>query len=307
CAVAPVANVTLTGSLHSIAVDGGSLWIADSASTPDAGANVGAFDVAAASTDCANWMSTFTKNAVDPSPLGADDVIVPLDLVSTASGVLLYYELFALDASQPFGLRGLGTGLAIRDVATGHFTPTSDLLWSPDRPTYGQSALVVGSDLFVWGCQGVAPLDDACFVAKASANPASAASYSYWNGLGWSSNADDAVAIVHAGGSVSVRVDPSRSSAFLMTYVPPLGDTLVVRSSLAPEGPWSGPITLARCSLDGANGNRFCAGGEQHPELASTAATLALTYDAVAFESDGGFGPPTAPVLANVPVPSSLP
>jgi hypothetical protein len=74
-----------------------------------------------------------------------------------------------------------------------------------------------------------------------------------------------------------------------MTYVPPLGSTIVARRAIAPEGPWSAPETLASCGLAGAGPGAFCGGGEQHPELvAPGATTVAVTYGAQTLATDAG-------------------
>jgi len=307
---------TLAGDARSLGLaDGGAIWIVDQATTPDGGlALPAAFVVGSERADagCGGGSATFAGSAVAPSPLAPNGLIAPLDLVATSAGPALYYQLFASDPTQPLGLRALGVGLAPRDPTTGMFVPTSELLWSADRPTYGGSALSVGGTVFVWGCTSSGAFTSDCFVAKASdAEVASTAGYSYWTGDDWSSSADDAAPVTQGGGVVSVRPDATRAGRWLMTYVPPLGNTLVIRSAIAPEGPWSAPVTLASCALDGAGPGAFCGGGEQHAELATTgSATLALTYDAQTFVTDAG-SPLDArafwPQLVTLPIPPSLP
>jgi hypothetical protein len=290
--------------------DGTSLWIVDQADVQDAGLVLGAgFAVRAARADCTGWNTTFLGSVIDPSPLEPDGLVAPLDPIETGTGEALYYEVFAPDPSQPLGLRALGVGLAPRDPSRGAFVPTSDLLWPADRPVYGTSALSIGGTVYAWGCKGAGFLSADCFVAKASSLAASSsAAYSYWAGDHWSTNADDAVAVAQAGSTVSVRPDPARPEHWLMTYVPPLGTALVVRSAIAPEGPWSAPQTLGECGIE-AGAGAFCGGAQQHPELVAGGAGLVLTYDARTFATDSGAAPSAFwPRLAGViPLPPALP
>jgi hypothetical protein len=301
----------MAGDLHSVAApDGGSLWVADQASGPDGGVTLAAtFAVGAgAGSGCAGWSPQFVGTAFDPSPVDPQGLLVASDLVGTPQGLAAYYVLFAADPTMAFGLRLLGYGVAPQNPATGRFTPTGELLWSADRPSYGSSAMVAGGWLYVHGCKSNAPLTDDCYIARADpASLQSTAAYGYWSGSGWSPNPDDSVPIASAGGTVSVRPDPAGQSRFLMTYVQPFGTSLMARSAIAPEGPWSAPVELALCDLDPAIPGAFCGGGEQHPELAS-GGQLVLSYDDRTFATDAGTNVNGFwPKLVALDVPSSLP
>lgn len=301
----------LAGDTRSLSLaDGGALWVVDHATLADGAASSPAVIAvgAGARADCASWTATLQGSALAASPIEPQGLLGPLDLVAGNDGPALYYQLFAFDSSAPLGLRSLGVGLAPQDPASGTFVPTSELLWAAGRPTYGGGALRVGDLVYVYGCASSGFLTDDCFVARADASAlASTAAYTYFTGAAWSPNADDAASIVQAGGPVSVRPDPGGKPRFLMTYIPPLGDTLVVRSATAPEGPWSAPVTLASCDLDGAGSGAFCAGGRQHPELVPGGSFLALTYDAASFASDAGDTNAFWPHLVTIEIPAALP
>jgi hypothetical protein len=301
---------SLAGDSRSLAFDdGGTLWVVDDAVMSDGGTVSPAAILVGlgARADCTAWSSSFEGAATGPSPLEDGGAISALDLVATSTGPALYYTVFAHDPSAPLGLRSLGVGIAMGTPA-GSFVLTSDLLWTPDRPTYGGSALRVGDTVFVWGCKSTGAFSADCFVARAgAASLDSASAYTYWAGHAWSANVDDATPVTSAGGVVSVRPDPTRAGRLLMTYVPPLGDTLVVRSAMAPQGPWSAPVTLAACDLEGAGSGSFCTGGQQHPELATGAPRIALTYDARTFTPDAGTGAAFWPKLVTLEVPEALP
>jgi hypothetical protein len=303
-------SLGLTGDLRSIAQsDGSSLWVADQATLPDGGTGPAAIAVGPGATaDCAGWGATLTNPAFAPSPLAPSGLLTPLDLVSMPGGLGLYYELFVSDPTQTLGLRELGVGLAIRDPSSNLFVPTSDLLWSPDRPSYGTSVLVVGGTAYTFGCSSTGAFSASCFVARAdAANLASTAGYTYWTGESWSDDVDDAAPITQASGTVSVRPDPTGELRYIMTFVPPLGDTLVAENAPAPEGPWSGPVTLAACDLTGAGAGSFCAGGQQHPELASSSRPLVLSYDARSFADAGAPADAFWPHLVVLALPAALP
>ncbi len=285
--------VSLAGDARSLPLaNGDALWVVDQGALPDGGSALSpTFLVAGgARADCTAWSATFEGPAFAPSPLAPNGLLVALDLVQGSEAPALYYELFVYDAAAPLGLRALGYGLAPEDAATGHFVPTSELLWSSDRPAYGGSALRMGNAVYVYGCASAGFLTDDCFVARADPSRlASTAAYTYWTGDRWSSNPDDAAPIAQGGGIISVRPAKGGATGFVMTYVPPLGSTVVARRAIAPEGPWSAPETLASCDLQGAGPGAFCGGGQQHPELLPPGAkTLTLTYDARTFATDAG-------------------
>jgi hypothetical protein len=307
---------SLAGDAHSLSsavpsADGGTgaLWVVDQAVTTDGGTESPAAIAvgASASGGCAGWSSTFEGAGTTESPLEDGGAIVPLDLVATSSGPALYYQVAAPDPTAPLGLRALGFGVAAMG-ASGKFAMTADLLWTPDRPAYGSSALRIGDVVFTWGCKSTDAFDADCFVAQVpAAHVEDASAYTYWAGHAWSSEVDDATAVVSAGGAVSVRPDPRGAGRLLMTYVPPLGSTILVRSAIAPQGPWSTPVRLGACDLSGAGPGSFCSGGEQHPELVAGQDAIALTYDARSFTPDAGTPAAFEPRLATFAVPSELP
>jgi hypothetical protein len=299
--------------LHSIADgDGGSLWLAGQGSSQDGGpVIVPGFDLApGAQASCAAWNAGFLGSAFDPSPIEPMGFVAGQDMVATPSGLAAYYTLYAPDSTRALGIRLVGYGLAPRDATTGRFAPTSELLWSADRPGYGSSAIPIGGMVYVHGCRSSGPFTEDCFVARAlPGDLASPAGYTYFTGDHWSQNPDDAASVVQGVGDVSVRPDPTGRPRFLMTYVPPLGNTIVARSAIAPEGPWSAPVTLGACALDPALAGAFCGGGEQHPELLGAAGRLVVSYDARTFDGDAAVAAgPTAtwPRIVTVEVPAGL-
>jgi len=286
CRVLP--GVALTGDLRSIASDVTVDFLDDRGN---------GYAAAAPRADC-GWNTRALGKIVAASPIRADAIVSPLDLVRSDSGVALYYAVYVPDSSAAFGVRSIGVGVALGPDG-GPFAPTSELLWSADRATYGTSALREGDRVYAYGCFDTAPLVVDCYVARAPASSlANAAAYEYFDGAAWSTNPDDARSIAKAGTSISVRRDGDR---FVMTFVPPLGRTIQARTAIAPEGPWSSPSTLATCDLSGAGADAFCGGATQHAIAGLAPHAIALTYSARSFA--GARGEAFAPRLVVLPVP----
>jgi hypothetical protein len=301
----------VAGDLHSVETpDGGSLWIASQISAQDGAVTLAPeLGVPSGSGPDCDWSVQVGGTAFDPSPGDAGGLVAALDLVEVPAGLFAYYALYTSDPTMAFGIRLLGYGIAPQDPATGRFAPSSELLWSADRPNYGASAFFANGWVYLHGCKSNAPLTDDCYVARAdAASVASSAGYTYWSGSSWSSNPDDAASIAAAGGSVSVRPGASGPGRYLMTYVEPFGTSLVARSAVAPEGPWSAPVELARCELDPLIPGAFCGGAEQHPELVVASASVVLSYDARTFATDAGADARAFwPRIVSLGVPSTLP
>ncbi|XYH93655.1 DUF4185 domain-containing protein [Sorangium sp. So ce1128] len=286
--------------------DGSVLWMFDTARTTDGedipNAALSAPEVLGA--DCG------AKAASPPAPAFApprgDVILGALDGVALDTGPAFYVARYQVDPSAPLGLRLEGTGLARRDSMTGLFVPGETLLWSADRPGYGYSAVRSGDHVYTYGCRADGAFSAACFVARARVEDVgSTTGYTYFTGSGWSHNPDDAAQIAEAG-SISVRFSASRRR-WLMTHVQPLGRELLLRVAVAPEGPWSAPITLGACDLAGADESAFCGGAHQHPEAAPEG-SLALTYGVHSFSPDSSAGAEAYwPRLTVLELPSQMP
>ncbi len=86
------------------------------------------------------------------------------------------------------------------------------------------------------------------------------------------------------------------------------GTSLQARTAIAPEGPWSGPIEMARCTLDPAIPGVFCGCAAQHREIASHPGQVVLSYDDRSLSSDAGPHLPGAwPRVVTTDVPATLP
>ena len=241
--------------------------------------------------------------AFAPSPLGSGYIISPLDVVRVGDAVWSYYQLFRLDSSAAFGVVSAGFGIAQYENTSSQFVPTANLLWPGEGPSFGASALVIGTDAYVWGCSQESNRTQACFGAHAlSASIDDPNAYEYATGAGfYTSDASAALPILD--GAAGVHVRPHSSGRWFATYAPALGGGLVVRSSLGPMGPFSQPHDLLTCDL--GNGD-FCVGGEQHPEIDPEANTIAVSYAPTSFNGTPP-GDRYWPRLVFAPLPDALP
>jgi hypothetical protein len=57
---------------------------------------------------------------------------------------------------------------------------------------------------------------------------------------------------------------------FVFVYTESIFGIIVMRTADAPEGPWSGPVTLYHCPEMKISHNVFCYAGKGHPELSAT-------------------------------------
>jgi hypothetical protein len=241
--------------------------------------------------------------AFAPSPLGSQYLIAPLDMVTVGTAVWSYYQLVALDASAPLGVKLEGTGIAPFNAVTGQFVPTADLLWAGDALAFGESAVAVGNDVYAYACSTDANGNPVCYGAHVDAsaidNPAA---YEFSQGAGFfTSDPSQALPVVDGPGGLSVR--QHASGRWLATYIRPLDSVVKVRSAVTPLGPFSEEYDLFSCPLGTGD---FCSGGNRHPEADVDANTIAVSFAAATFASESA-GSRYWPRLAFVRLPDALP
>lgn len=307
----------VTGRVSSVAMpDGRTLWIVGSLHTASGNVtSAGAWVATTAQVDTclsgAGWVGGAPRSVLAPSPLGADMTLAALAPVRAGSDAYLYYALSRPAPGEPFGTHLMGYGIARWDAASERFVPTSTLLWTGDRPDYGSAVVVDGATAYVYGCKNSGFLRDDCYVARAPVNRLDdSRAYEYsTSGGNWSAQPDDAWPVVTGvGDPVSVMRDAARHH-YVMVYVPPLGDTLAVRSGLGPDGPWSAPFDVARCALP--DKDAFCGSLALHPELAARIppGSVAASYAISTFTPGAADAAPEAywSRLVTLPLPRELP
>ena len=256
----------LSGGLRSVPQSAGLLVIADDAQIGHA--NVPSLQVLAPSSSSASdcLASAAFVGGVPSSALPAS--LAPLAAVSLGGAVTLY-----VNRPSGFGVAALGASSV----------PVP--LWTSDRPAFGTAAVIDDGNVYAYGCLGARFLDGDCFLARAPASSiASIGAYQYYVGSErWSPRVEDAWPMTSGATAVDVAPLPSLGR-WLMAYAGPLGTTIIVRSGLSPQGPWSGPIEVAQCNL--ADGDMFCSDVRLHPALAAPAGSIALSYAIASLASD---------------------
>jgi Domain of unknown function (DUF4185) len=206
--------------------------------------------------DCFAGAELLDHELLDPAALGPGQSYAARAPVAAGGKRYLYYDLYVPAPGEPFGVKRGGTGVAEWDDAARRFVPSSSLLFTGDRASYGGAALAEGDYVYVYGCTGGFP-EAECSVARVPTDRVTDESaYEFYTGGGhFSADVDEAWAMVGAGDPLAVRYDEARAR-WLMVYAAPLGSTITMRSGLSPFGPWSQPIEAASCELPG--GDAFC-------------------------------------------------
>jgi hypothetical protein len=313
--------ISLRASGQSLdAGDGHWLWLFESVQGSDTSwPTPGAIVSAGPASDCFSGVpfdgSPSPAPHIDTATLGPDGFVAPLDGARTASGSILYVSVYKYVPEEPFGVRAEGLTVAQKDESTGQYRISPTFLWTADRPSFGTSVLVDRGFVYAYGCRTIpGTLSAHCFVARApEAEVDVRSSYRYFDGGGnWIADIELAAPIAEAGSAASVRRYPGQDR-YLMSYVPPLGNTIVVRAGLGPEGPWSAPVPAATCDVPADDPGAFCAGAVQHPEIAAgPAGAIAVSYSIASLSSDAAARIQAArerywPRLAIIPWPQALP
>jgi len=259
----------LSGGLRSVAQPGGLLFIADDARVQ--GTTVQSLQVqvltSSSASDC--LASASFPGGTPSSALPA--ALSPLAAVSIGGAVSLY-----VDQPSGYGVAALGASS----------TPVP--LWTSDRPAFGTAAAVDDDgNVYAIGCIAARFLDGDCYVARAPASSiASIGAYQYYVGSErWSPRIEDAWPMTSGATAVDVVPLPSLGR-WLMAYAGPLGTTIIVRSGLSLQGPWSAPIPVAQCDL--ADGDMFCTDVRLHPALAAPPGSIAVSYAIASLSPDAG-------------------
>jgi hypothetical protein len=255
------------------------LWAFDGALTPGSRSDGIIARVNVSDGACPGSLSQ-AAIALPPSATESD-FARPLALARAGDDIWLFYETWRFDPSAAFGVKTVGRGVGKFTASSGSFT-RGGLLWTADRPAYGQAALVDGGWLYAYGCSGSADgWSRDCYVARVPvASISDGTAWQYATGVGqFTNHVDDAQPILTGVGDLSVH--RHASGRLLLTYVKPLDTLLQVRSALGPTGPFSAAHALGQCE---ASQGTFCVGAVQHPELDPDARTIAVTFARASFD-----------------------
>lgn len=153
-----------------------------------------------------------------------------------------------------------------------------DLLFDQNEPSFGSAALITGGMLYVYGCgMPTNSSDKGCRLGRVSpSNVLDRSAWTYYAGNGaWSAQIGDAVPVFTGDNILSVAWN-NYLQQYVAVYSAPLSQSVVMRSSHYPEGPWSSEAT-AFTAMQPASGNVYDA--HAHPEYdANGGQTVYVTY-----------------------------
>lgn len=187
----------------------------------------------------------------------------PQALVSDGERALVFYIDMATGSDGMWDFESLSGSVAIWDDPSAPATRVEPPLFSDEEPDWGAAAVLVGSDVFAYACEG--GLDKPCKLAKvpfASATDRSA--YRFYDGASWSEDWKDAVELFDGAPLFSVYFN-DHLDRFVAIYMQPAGNEMRVHTAPAPEGPWSDYAALGEGQK--ADEGAFDYALIAHPEL----------------------------------------
>jgi len=227
-------------------------------------------------------------NSCQVQPCGVGWSIWPSAMITdpVSNHGLVFYTVQSTD---PSGFKGVGSSVAIWSSfdqlpVRPTFSPAivadhPDLMFGQNEPTFGSAAVISNGVLYVFGCgNSLDGLDKGCRLGKV--NPASVQDRSTWLfysvGTTWSSSVSQGVPVFDGLDILSVSWN-SYLQRYIAVYSSLLSQNVVMRTSTAPEGPWSDELLLftAMAPVDG--GNTYDA--QAHSEYdANGGQTVYVTY-----------------------------
>jgi Domain of unknown function (DUF4185) len=203
-------------------------------------------------------------NDCQAQPCGARWALWPTSVAVNPSdgSALIFYMLVSAQPGN-FNFQGIGTSVATwQNLQQQPQRPTSnppivaahpDLLFTQNEPGFGSASFISNGTLYVYGC-GYATGCQLGKVDPSSAQDRSAWSFYAGNG-NWSAQISDAVSVFNDANILSISWNPYLQR-YLAVYSPPFSQNVVIRTSLNPEGPWSGEI-VAFVAMQPASGNVY--------------------------------------------------
>jgi uncharacterized protein DUF4185 len=209
-------------------------------------------------------------------------------VVNPADNSALIFYAVVSELPGKFNFQGIGSSVALwqslqqqprRPVLNPPLVASHpDLIFRENEPSFGSAAFVTNGTLYIYGC-GIPSegLDKGCRLAKVS--PSSAQDRSAWtfyagNGT-WSSQVTDAVSVFSGDNILSVSWS-NYLQQYVAVYSRVFSQSVVMRTSPKPEGPWSGE-TVAFVAMEPTSGNVYDA--HAHSECDQNGGqTIFVTY-----------------------------
>jgi Domain of unknown function (DUF4185) len=223
-------------------------------------------------------------NNCQAQPCGARWALWPSSIaVNPADNSALIFYMVVSAQPGSFNFQGIGSSVAVwQDIQQSPQRPTlnppivadhPDLLFMQNEPDFGSAAFIQSGTLYAYGCD----YSYGCKLGKVA--PSSAQNRSAWSfyaGNGnWSSQIGDAISVFNDANILSVSWNVFLQR-YLAVYSPPFSQTVVMRTSPNPEGPWSSEI-VAFVAMQPASGNVYDA--HAHAEYDSNSGqTIYVSY-----------------------------
>lgn len=229
---------------------------------------------------CANWTACTAEDLYCNCPVETDCrvriALWPGDVIETSEGhgAVLYEKLYV--GAAPFDFRHLGTGVArfaegdtiSRRSADEH--GAEKLIFGDTEPNFLRGLAVKeegGEFLYVYAAVGPEVCLSEIVVGRAPLERmAERAAYSFWNGVSWVGQLDEATPILRG---VPEKLGSVVWSDYFGRYLSGFasmcsGTEFHFRTSTRPEGPWSEPVTVDLARIGATSG---VYAGLLHPEL----------------------------------------
>jgi hypothetical protein len=206
----------------------------------------------------------------EQAPCGARYALWPGAAVDAGDRVLAFYGKIYGEPGE-WNFYEIGAGLAEWDGET--VTRAADLGWLlEDGPTPGEGAAVDGDTLYAYACEEDG-WSKPCVVARAPLDDAlDAGAWTWWDGEGCGDRAD-AATLFDGASQMTVHFNASLG---LWLAVYDSWDTIRLRTSPAPEGPWSAEVDVAKTEASWDGGMTYC--GLAHPEYTRDTTEIVSYY-----------------------------
>jgi hypothetical protein len=201
--------------------------------------------------------SAHSGNPCQQQPCGARWALWPSAIVAdTANNRALIFYMLISALPGTFNFQAVGYSVAAwqnfqdqpqRPVLNPPIvTDHPDLLFTQDEPSFGSAALIVNGRLYAYGC-GTPPNGSGKPCRLGRVDPANVLDRNSWtfyaaNG-NWSPQISDAVSVFGGDDFLSVSWNPYLQ-LYVAVYNAPVSSDVMMRTSVNPEGPWSGETKI---------------------------------------------------------------
>ncbi len=226
-------------------------------------------------------------NPCQQQPCGARWALWPGAMVAdpTRNRALVFYQLVSAQPGN-FNFQAVGYSVASwQNFADLPQRPTinpaaehPDLLFNQNQPSFGSAALVDGNTLYAYGCYN-SNFSVPCVLGRVDlADVTDLSEWTFYSGNGnWSSQLSDATWVFTANHILNVSWN-DYLQRYVAVYNQPLSGNVMVRTALAPAGPWSAEV-MAFEALQPAAGQSPVDDAQAHPEYnVNGGQTIFVTY-----------------------------